>query len=37
VDANGRVVEKVYGARQWDSPEALGVIRKAFRLPNAQR
>ncbi len=37
VDANGRVVEKVYGARQWDSPEALGVIRKAFRLPNVQR
>jgi thiol-disulfide isomerase/thioredoxin len=37
VDANGRVVEKVYGARQWDSPEALGVIRKAFRFPNVQR
>lgn len=37
VDADGRVVQKVYGARQWDSPEALGLIRKAFRLPGAQR
>jgi len=31
VDANGRVVEKVYGARQWDGPEALALINKAFR------
>jgi thiol-disulfide isomerase/thioredoxin len=30
VDANGKVVEKVYGAREWDSPEALLLISKAF-------
>lgn len=32
VDANGRVLEKVYGAREWDSPEALQLIGKAFRI-----
>jgi hypothetical protein len=31
VDASGRVVEKVYGAKQWDGPEALLLIDKAFR------
>ena len=31
VDATGRVVQKVRGARQWDSPEALALIGKAFR------
>ena len=30
VDAQGRVVGKYYGAKEWDSPEALGVIGKAF-------
>jgi thiol-disulfide isomerase/thioredoxin len=30
VDADGRVLEKIYGARQWDGPEALGRIAKAF-------
>ena len=30
VDASGRVVEKVYGAKQWDGPEALILINKAF-------
>jgi thiol-disulfide isomerase/thioredoxin len=33
VGADGRVVEKIYGAREWDSPEALQLIRKAFRAP----
>ncbi len=33
VDANGRVIEKVYGAKEWDSPQALQLIRKAFRNP----
>lgn len=33
VDANGRVVEKVYGAKEWDGPEALRLIGKAFRIP----
>lgn len=32
VDANGRVVDKVYGAKQWDGPEALTLIGKAFRI-----
>jgi len=31
VDADGRVLDKIYGARQWDSPEALRWISKAFR------
>jgi thiol-disulfide isomerase/thioredoxin len=31
VDADGRVVDKIYGAREWDSPESLQLIRKAFR------
>ncbi len=31
VDAQGRVVKKVRGAKEWDSPEALDLIGKAFR------
>jgi len=31
VDVNGRVVEKIYGAKQWDGPEAQALITKAFR------
>jgi thiol-disulfide isomerase/thioredoxin len=31
VDANGRVVDKIYGARQWDSAESLQLIARAFR------
>ena len=31
VDAQGRMVRKVRGAREWDSPEALELIGKAFR------
>jgi thiol-disulfide isomerase/thioredoxin len=30
VDANGRVLQKVRGSRQWDGPEALALIGKAF-------
>jgi thiol-disulfide isomerase/thioredoxin len=30
VDAQGRVREKIYGARQWDSPESLTLIRRAL-------
>lgn len=33
IDAHGRVVQKVYGAREWDSPESLQLIREAFRSP----
>lgn len=32
VDANGRVLEKVYGAREWDSQETLEHIEKLFRI-----
>ena len=32
VDAQGRVLAKFYGAQEWDSPEALAVIGKAFRI-----
>ncbi len=30
VDAQGRVLGKFYGAKQWDGPEALAIIAKAF-------
>ena len=30
VDADGRVVDKIYGAREWDSQESLQLIRTAF-------
>lgn len=30
VDANGRVLDKIVGAREWDSPESLALIRKTF-------
>jgi thiol-disulfide isomerase/thioredoxin len=36
VDADGRVVDKIYGAREWDSRESLQLIRKAFRIPEAR-
>lgn len=32
VDAKGRVLEKVVGAREWDSPEAVGHIQQVFHL-----
>lgn len=32
VDADGRVLAKVYGFRQWDSPETVEAIRKTFRI-----
>jgi thiol-disulfide isomerase/thioredoxin len=31
VDADGRVVDKVYGAKQWDGREAMTLIGNAFR------
>lgn len=33
VDAQGRVVGKYYGAKEWDSQEARSVIGKAFGFP----
>ena len=32
VDAQGRVVRKVYGEREWDSAEALELIRNSLKL-----
>jgi thiol-disulfide isomerase/thioredoxin len=32
VDSHGRVIRRIYGARQWDSPEALKIIGDAFRI-----
>jgi thiol-disulfide isomerase/thioredoxin len=32
VDAQGRVLGKFYGAKEWDGPDALGVIAKAFHI-----
>lgn len=34
VDAQGRVLSKHYGAKEWDSPEALALVRKLFRIPS---
>ena len=30
VDANGRVLAKYYGAKEWDSPQAVDLIGKVF-------
>jgi len=30
IDANGRVLQKVRGSRQWDGPEALELIGRTF-------
>ena len=32
VDAQGKVLGKYYGAKEWDSPEAIEVIAIAFRI-----
>jgi thiol-disulfide isomerase/thioredoxin len=32
VDADGRVLKKIYGARQWDDPDALRLLGKTFRI-----
>lgn len=32
VDAQGRVLAKYYGAKEWDSPEAIEAIAKAFHI-----
>lgn len=31
VDANGRVLQKIYGARQWDDADAMRLIDETFR------
>jgi thiol-disulfide isomerase/thioredoxin len=33
VDAQGRVLDKYYGAQEWDSPEAIRAIAKTLRIP----
>jgi predicted NBD/HSP70 family sugar kinase len=30
VDADGQVVDKIFGAKQWDGPEAKALIESAF-------
>jgi hypothetical protein len=32
VDAGGRVLQKVYGAREWDSAESIALVENSFRL-----
>ncbi|PKO33172.1 MAG: TlpA family protein disulfide reductase [Betaproteobacteria bacterium HGW-Betaproteobacteria-7] len=32
VDANGRVLAKYYGAKEWDSPQAVSIIAQTFGL-----
>jgi thiol-disulfide isomerase/thioredoxin len=36
VDAEGRVLEKVYGAKEWDGTQALQLIDRAFRGRSAR-
>ena len=31
VDAHGRVLDKIYGAREWDSPESVSFVSRTFR------
>ena len=31
VDADGRILRKIYGARQWDGADELRLIRETFR------
>jgi len=33
VAADGRVLDKIYGSRQWDGPDALRLIRRTFHIP----
>jgi len=37
VDANGRVLQKVYGARQWDGADALRLIDDTFHIKSIPR
>ena len=30
IDARGRVLARIYGAREWDSPESLALIERMF-------
>ena len=32
IDADGRVLDKIYGAKAWDDPESLRLIGKMFRI-----
>ena len=32
VDSRGRVLDKIYGAREWDSPESVAFVSRTFRL-----
>jgi thiol-disulfide isomerase/thioredoxin len=32
VSSNGRILSKIYGARDWDSPQSLQQLRKQFAL-----
>lgn len=32
VDANGRVLARVYGAKEWDGPEAMAFVRRTFAI-----
>ena len=32
VDAKGRVLSKIVGAREWDGPQAMQLIRSTFRI-----
>ncbi|MFZ4478301.1 MAG: TlpA disulfide reductase family protein [Rhodoferax sp.] len=33
VDAKGRVLDKYYGAQEWDSPESVKLVAKSLRIP----
>ncbi len=35
VDSDGRVLKKVRGAREWDSPKVIDIIEEAFHIKTA--
>jgi thiol-disulfide isomerase/thioredoxin len=37
IGADGRVLDKVYGAREWDSPDSIALIRARFGSAKAER
>jgi thiol-disulfide isomerase/thioredoxin len=37
IDAKGRVLARIYGAREWDSPESIALIERTFGLRGAAK
>jgi len=37
VDAHGTVLDKTYGARQWDDPASLALLQRTLGTPSTAR